>query len=60
MIDFLQERYAQEDIEFESEILMEGEDGMLHDFTIEDMEEAFGGFDTFFPAELKIVVIVES
>ena len=56
MIDHLQERYAQEDIDFDSEILVEGEDGLLHDFTIEDTEEAFDGFDTYYPAGLKIVV----
>ena len=60
MIDWLQERYAQEDIEFESEILVEDEDGTLCDFTIEDTEEAFDGFDTFYPAGLKIVVKHES
>lgn len=57
LIDFLQERYAQEDIEFESEILVEGEDGTLYDFVIEDTEEVFDGFDTFYPAGLKIVKI---
>lgn len=53
-IDLLQERAA--DLEQEAEILVEGEDGTLCDFTIEDTEEAFDGFDTFYPAGLKIVV----
>lgn len=45
-----------EDFEPDAEILVEGEDGLLHDFTIEDTEEAFDGFDTYYPAGLKIVV----
>lgn len=53
-IDHLQERAA--DLENGAEILVEGEDGMLYDFTIEETEEAFDGFDTFCPAGLKIVV----
>ena len=53
-IDHLQERAAE--LEQEAEILVEGEDGTLYDFTIEDTEEAFDGFDTFYPAGLKIVV----
>lgn len=56
MIDYLSERYAGEDIETDSEILVEDEDGTLCDFTIGDTEEAFDGFDTFYPAGLKIVV----
>ena len=52
-IDHLQERAAE--LEQEAEILVEGEDGTLYDFTIEDTEEAFDGFDTFYPAGLKIV-----
>lgn len=53
-IDHLQERAA--DLEEGAEILVEGEDGMLYDFTIEDTEETFDGFDTFCPSGLKIVV----
>lgn len=53
-IDHLQERAAE--LEAEAEILVEGEDGTPYDFTIEDTEEVFDGFDTFFPAGLKIVV----
>ncbi len=52
-IDRLQERAAE--LEPEAEILVEDEDGTLYDFTIEDTEEAFDGFDTFYPAGLKIV-----
>jgi hypothetical protein len=52
-IDHLQERAAE--LEEGAEILVEGEDGTLYDFTIEDTEEAFDGFDTFYPAGLKIV-----
>lgn len=50
----LQERAAE--LEPEAEILVEGEDGTLYDFDIEDTEEAFDGFDTFYPAGLKIVL----
>ena len=53
-IDHLQERAAE--LEEDAEILVEGEDGTLYDFTIEETEEAFDGFDTFCPAGLKIVV----
>lgn len=53
-IDLLQERAA--DLEQEAEILVEDEEGTLYDFTVEDTEEAFDGFDTFYPAGLKIVV----
>lgn len=53
-IDHLQERAAE--LEDDAEILVEGEGGMLYDFTIEETEEAFDGFDTFCPAGLKIVV----
>lgn len=51
--DPLSERIA--DFETDAEILVEAEDGTLCDFTIEDTEEAFDGFDTFYPAGLKIV-----
>lgn len=54
-IDHLQERAAE--LEDGAEILVEGEDGQLYDFTIEDTEEAFDGFDTFYPAGLKIVKV---
>ena len=53
-IDSLQERAAE--LADGAEILVEGEDGLLYDFDIEDTEEAFDGFDTFYPAGLKIVV----
>ena len=52
-IDHLQERASE--LEDGAEILVEGEDGTLYDFTVEDTEEAFDGFDTFYPAGLKIV-----
>lgn len=52
-IDHLQERASE--LEPEAEILVEGEDGTLYDFDIEDTEEAFDGFDTYYPAGLKIV-----
>ena len=45
-----------EDFEPDAEFLVEDEDGTLCDFTIEDTEEAFDGFDTFYPAGLKIVL----
>lgn len=54
--DLLQDAMMREDIEQDSEILVECEDGVLYDFTIEDTEEAFDGFDTFYPAGLKVVV----
>ena len=54
MTDHLQERASE--LEDSAEILVEGEDGLLYDFTIEDTEEAFDGFDTFCPAGLKIVL----
>jgi len=53
-IDALQERASE--LEPEAEILVEGEDGTLYDFDIEDTEEVFDGFDTFYPAGLKIVL----
>lgn len=53
-IDLLQERAAE--LENDAEILVEGDDGTLYDFTLEDTEEAFDGFETFFPAGLKIVM----
>lgn len=52
--DVLSERV--DEFNRDAEILVEGEDGTLCDFTIEDTEEQFDGFDTFFPAGLKIVV----
>lgn len=52
--DLLSERI--EDFEPDAEILVEDDDGTLYDFTIEDTEEAFDGFDTFYPAGLKIVL----
>lgn len=52
-IDYLQERAAE--LEDGAEILVESEDGLLYDFEIQDTEEAFDGFDTFYPAGLKIV-----
>lgn len=53
-IDHLQERAAE--LEEGAEILVEDEDGLLYDFEIQDTEEAFDGFDTFYPAGLKIVL----
>ena len=54
-IEHLQERAAE--LEPEAEILVEGEDGTLYDFEIGETEEAFDGFDTFYPAGLKIVLL---
>lgn len=54
-IDLLQERAAE--LEGGAEIFVEAEDGLLYDFDIEDTEEAFDGFDTFYPAGLKIVKV---
>jgi hypothetical protein len=45
-----------EELEEDAEILAESEDGMLYDIEIEDTEEMFDGFDTFYPAGLKIVI----
>ena len=45
-----------EELEEDAEILAESEDGMLYDIEIEDAEEMFDGFDTFYPAGLKIVI----
>jgi hypothetical protein len=45
-----------EELEEDAEILAEGEDGTLYDIEIEDTEEVFDGFDTFYPAGLKIVI----
>lgn len=45
-----------EELEEDAEILAEGEDGILYDIEIEDTEEVFDGFDTFYPAGLKIVI----
>lgn len=53
-IDHLQERAAE--LEEGAEILAEGEDGLLYDFEIQDTEEAFDGFETYYPAGLKIVL----
>lgn len=53
-IDQLQKRASE--LEPEAEILVEGEDGTLYDFEIQSTEEAFDGFDTFYPAGLKIVL----
>ena len=44
-----------EELEEDAEILAEGEDGILYDIEIEDTEEVFDGFDTFYPAGLKII-----
>lgn len=54
LYDLLADRICE--IEDDAEILVEGEDGTLYDFTIDDTEEQFDGFDTFYPAGLKIVV----
>lgn len=54
-IDTLQKRAAE--LEAEAEILVEDEDGTLYDFEIQPTEEAFDGFDTFYPAGLKIVCL---
>lgn len=53
-IDQLQQRAAE--LENDAEILVESDDGTLYGFTLENTEEAFDGFETFFPAGLKIVV----
>ena len=56
-IDHLHKRAAE--LEEGAEILVEGEDGLLYDFEIQDTEEAFDGVDTFYPAGLKIVKYAE-
>lgn len=56
MIDYLSRVYDRENIEMDSEILVEDEDGTLHDFDIEDTEAVFDGFDTYYPEGLKIVL----
>lgn len=55
-IDLLSEHYSREEMSPDAEILVEDEDGLLHDFTVEETEEAFDGFETYYPAGLKIVV----
>ncbi len=55
-IDLLSEQDAREERSPDGEILVEDEDGLLHDFTVEETEEAFDGFETYYPAGLKIVV----
>ena len=55
-IDLLSERYAREEMNPDAEILVEDEGGLLHDFTVEETEEAFDGFETYYPAGLKIVI----
>ena len=55
-IDLLSERYAREEMSPDAEILVEDEGGLLHDFTVEETEEAFDGFETYYPAGLKIVI----
>ncbi|MBQ9646098.1 MAG: hypothetical protein IJV24_07060 [Prevotella sp.] len=52
--DLLSDRIFE--FERDAEILVEGEDGLLYDFTLADTEEQFDGFDTFYPAGLKIVL----
>ena len=42
------------ELEDDAEILIEDEDGWLHDFDLEDMEETFDGFYTATPAGLKL------
>lgn len=56
LIDLLNERYVREEMDSDAEILVEDEGGLLHDFTVEETEEAFDGFETYYPAGLKIVV----
>lgn len=59
-INLLSDHFYERNLEQEAEILVEGEDGTLYDFSIDDTEEQFDGFDTFYPAGLKIVVKHES
>lgn len=44
------------DFEPDAEILVEREDGMLHDFDLVETEASFDGFDGYFPEGLKIVI----
>ncbi len=52
LISSLGELYG---LDGDAEILVADEDGWLHDFTIDYVEESFDGFDTVYPAGLKIV-----
>lgn len=54
--DLLEDTMLREDFNDDAEILVEDEDGLLYDFTLADTEEQFDGFDTFYPAGLKVVV----
>lgn len=42
-------------VDSDSEIFVEI-DGVLHDFKIEETPEMFDGFDTVYPAGLKLVI----
>ncbi len=52
LICSLREEYGLDD---ESEILVADDDGWLHEFKLEYFPEVFDGFDTAYPAGLKIV-----
>ncbi len=38
------------------DVFVEGADGLLHDFRIEETPETFDGFDTVFPAGYKLIM----
>lgn len=38
------------------EVFVEGADGLLHDFRIEEIPETFDGFDTVYPAGYKLIM----
>lgn len=41
----------------DAEIYIEGEDGLLHEFRIDEVQEEFDGFETFYPRGFKLVRI---
>ena len=40
----------------DAEILIEGDDGLLHDFSVQRTEAAFDGWDGYIPEGLKLTV----
>lgn len=56
LVDMLETAMETMAVEADAEIFIEGEDGLLHDFKIEEIQEVFDGFDSVSPAGYKLII----
>lgn len=55
-VDMLETAMETMAVEADAEIFIEGEDGLLHNFKVEETQEVFDGFDSVTPAGYKLIM----